>query len=161
MLPKIAQISSPASSPERRSTQRRIITFGFDTNDAQRDRRILILNLSRTGLLLQTSAELEVGEDFQIVIPEAGPVNAKIMRRTGDQFGAMFESPITQAAVSAVLLASPAGPAPLEQEEIKAAIRAHPEYVPVPEWLLWSVLVTTSLVAALFVFAVSFLPVTG
>lgn len=161
MLPKVAQISSPAVSADRRSAERRVITFGFDAYDAQSNSRIVILNLSRTGMLLQTSADLQVGEKFQVEIPESGLVEAKIMRRNDDQFGAMFDSPISQAALSAVLLASPAGPPSLDQEEIESARRSYPAYDPVPGWLIWSVLALTTLVTVLFVYAMSFLPVVG
>ncbi|MCP5379304.1 MAG: PilZ domain-containing protein [Novosphingobium sp.] len=161
MFPKIAQISSPVPSAERRGAERRIITFGFDTEDTQNRNRILILNLSRTGLLLQTSAELQVGEEIQIAIPEAGAVNAKVVRQDGDQFGAMFELPITKAAVSAVLLVSPAIPATLDEAEIDAARRSSPTYDPVPEWLLWTVLLTTTAFVLAFVYALAFLPTTS
>lgn len=161
MLPKIAQISSPGVSAERRSADRRVITFGFDTYDTQSEARIVILNLSRTGLLLQTAAQLEVGERLQIEIPQAGMVDAKIVRRSGDQFAAMFDSPITQAALSAVLLASPATPPSLDQEEVRAVRRSYPSYDPVPEWLMWSVLTVTIFVTILFLYALAFLPVVG
>lgn len=160
MLPKVAQISSPASFFERRSTQRRIITLGFDTNETLRTTRILILNLSTTGLLLQTSADLKVGEQLEIEMPQAGLVNAKITRRTDDHFGAVFDAPITQVAVSAVLLASPARPIPLARENIGEAYPACPKYDTVPGWLFWSVVTITSLVTGLFVYALGFLSVT-
>ena len=161
MLPKIAQISSPSDSAERRGAERRVISFGFNAYDSQSNARIVSLNLSRTGMLLQTVAQLEVGEKVQIDSPEAGLVEAKIMRRNGDQFGAMFDSPITQAALSAVLLASPATPPSLDEEEIKTVRRSYPGYDPVPEWLMWSVLTVTTLVTMLFLYALAFLPIIG
>lgn len=161
MLPKIAHISPLASPNDMRSAERRVITFGFSINETGRNTRILVLNLSRSGMLLQTSADLDIGEKIQVEIPEAGPVNARIVRRTGNQFGAMFDNPITKAALSAVLLASPAGPPPLDREEIRAAHRAYPSHEPVPEWLLWSVLTITSLAVALFVYSLTFLPIVG
>lgn len=161
MLPQVAQISSPASFFERRSNQRRVITLGFDAKETLRTTRILILNLSTTGLLLQTSADLKVGDQLEIEIPQAGLVNAKIIRRTDDHFGAVFDAPITPAAVSAVLLASPARPIPLNQEDIGEAYPAYPKYDTVPGWLFWSVVTLTTLVTGLFAYALGFLPVTG
>ena len=161
MLPKVAQISSPVASADRRSAERRVITFGFDTGGARSDARIVILNLSRTGLLMQTAAQLEVGETFQIEIPEAGLVDAKIMRRNGDQFGAMFDNPISQAALSAVLLASPATRPASDQEDTQGVRHNYPTYDPMPEWLLWSVLIATTLATVLFVYALAFLPIAG
>ena len=161
MLPKLAHISAPEPVTDRRAAARRVVTFGFDAAEPDGTTRLLILNLSRTGLLLQTSAELTVGESIQIEVPEAGLVDARIVRRSEDRFGAMFDAPIPQAAVSAVLLASPAQPDPLDQAEVDAAHRAYPEYRPVPEALLWTVLTVTSLVAFLFVYALSFLPIIG
>ena len=88
-------------------------------------------------------------------------MNAKITRRTDDHFGAIFDAPITQAAVSAVLLASPAKPIPLDQEDIGEAYPAYSKYDTVPGWLFWSVVTITSLATGLFVYALGFLPVTG
>lgn len=161
MLPKAAYISSAEPSAERRGAVRRVVTTGLKVAEARGNKRLLILNLSRTGLLLQTSAELEVGETIQIEVPEAGQVEAKIVRRNGDQFGAMFDNPISMAAISAVLLAAPARPGPLAREEISAAHRSHPRYDPVPDWLPLAILALTAFVAVFFVYALSFLPVTG
>lgn len=161
MLPKLAHISAPAPSADRRGAARRVISFGFDTSDFERNSRILILDLSQSGLLLQTSAELEVGEKIRIEIPEAGTVEARIVRRNGDRFGAMFDSPIGKAAVSAVLLAAPAEPPPLEEAEIDAAQRSYRAFNPAPDWLVMATLVVTGLATALFIYALAFLPVTG
>ncbi|WP_427965390.1 PilZ domain-containing protein [Altererythrobacter sp.] len=161
MLPKAAYISPVEPSAERRGAVRRVVTLGLDVAETRGNTRVLILNLSRTGLLLQTSAELEVGETIQIDVPEAGQVEAKIVRQNGDQFGAMFDNPIKQAAISAVLLAAPARPEPLAREEIAAAHRSHPSYEPVPDWLPLAILAVTACATAFFVYALSFLPITG
>lgn len=161
MLPKIAQISRPEPNAERRSASRRVITFGFDARETRGSSRILILDLSRNGMLVQTAADLAVGDQIQIEIPEAGLVDAQIIRRADDRFGAMFDMPITQGAVSAVLLASPAEPGPLDQEDVSDASSPRFEFDPVLDRIAVAILAITALVVVLFVYALSFLPVSG
>ena len=160
MLPKLAQISNSAEPSERRRAERRVISFGFDAGRSQSSARILILDISRTGALLQTSADLGVGEIIDFDIPEAGLVKAVIVRRTADNFGVEFMTPVSSAVVSAVLLASPAKPPILDEFELEAARRSVPTYDPVPEWLMWTVMLACCGAIALFIFALGFLPVT-
>lgn len=169
MLPKVAHISDPMPATDLRGAPRRVVKFGFELAGTGGASRILVLNLSRTGMLLQTSADLAIGEGLALEIPEAGLIEAQIVRKSDDQFGAVFLKPISQAAVSAVLLAAPVRPAPVRP----AAVDEAPALVPAPgprranefnsvsEWLLWGVLAATALVAAAFVYALSFLLVTG
>ncbi|MGD9664029.1 MAG: PilZ domain-containing protein [Novosphingobium sp.] len=161
MLLKTATISTPKPATDRRKAPRRVITFGFDIVEAGSNQRILILDLSRTGLRLQTAANLAVGETIEVEIPEAGLVEARIMWRADDEFGAMFASPISQAAVSAVLLASPAHAADQDKEEIKAASGPRLQPGPAPDWLMWTVLTFSALVVALFIYAIGFLPISA
>lgn len=160
MLPKVAHISDPMPATELRGAPRRVVKFGFEFAGPSSASRILILNLSRTGMLLQTSADIAIDEDIALEIPEAGLIEAKIVRKNDDQFGAVFLKPISQAAVSAVLLAAPASPAEVNAAPAPGPRRTH-EFNPVSEWLLWGILAVTALAATAFVYALSFLLVTG
>jgi hypothetical protein len=68
---------------------------------------VLILNLSLSGVLIDTAANLVVGETIQIELPEAGACPARIVWTEGNFFGCEFISPVSKAAVSAALLLAP------------------------------------------------------
>jgi transcriptional regulator with XRE-family HTH domain len=66
----------------------------------------LIRNLSTTGMLLETAADLAVGEKIAIDLPQMGNASAKIVWAGDDLFGCAFDSPLSEAAVSAAQLRS-------------------------------------------------------
>jgi transcriptional regulator with XRE-family HTH domain len=72
-----------------------------------------ILNLSVTGMLLESNAPLAVGELIQVELPHVGTASATVVWSSGNFFGCRFEKPLSSAAVSAAMLkSSPARPAP-------------------------------------------------
>lgn len=161
MLPKAAQISSRVPSTDRRSAKRRVITIGFDVGETQGKGRLVLLNLSQTGMLFQTSAELAVGEEVGIVIPEAGEVTAMFLRRTGDQYGAIFHSPIPHSAVSAVLLAAPYEEVDFEVNALDVVMKGQQRVNTNLGWFQWGILLLATLVALGFIYSLLFLPIVG
>ena len=101
-------------SKTRRSSPRRQLSLGAvlpDTGD-----EVVIHDLSTTGILIKTGADLVTFEQLQLDLPEAGPVVATVIWRSGEYFGCEFHQPLPQAAISAALLRSPflrATPAPV------------------------------------------------
>jgi hypothetical protein len=71
---------------------------------------VLILDLSTTGLLLETFGDLADGETISLSIPGAGDVDAVVKWSSGRLFGCRFLEPISTAAVSATLLRAPYEP---------------------------------------------------
>lgn len=163
MLPHTAFISSSADAPERRSSARRVIRLGFDISETPGSQPLLIIDLSRTGILLRTNADLKVGEKIRVILPESGTVEAEIVRHSGNEFGARFAAPIRNSTVSAVVLASPFETSPQSARDIRpdGAIRPSHETPPVLSWLLYLALTVTALIAGFIVFAIGFLPITG
>ncbi|GEM_PF-2014210 len=169
MLPKVATLSDTSSGLEKRGAKRRSLKFGYDAIERRGKTRVLILDLSTTGMRLQTSASFEIGEHIDLVIPEGGPVSATIVREAraeiGKEFGAEFETPITAAAVSAVLLAAPAFTAPIPREDAEQWLREAPSRYPEEyemSGLLFAILmVLAALVVGGFVSAIGFLPVSA
>ena len=166
MLPRIASLDQSAFSlVDRRSAKRRTLKLGFDTAARRGRARVLIMDISTTGMRLQTSASFEIGEQIQIVVPEAGTVTATIVRESysdiGWEFGAAFDEPITAAAVSAVLLAAPAFAPPIPEEEAKQWVREararYPEPSPIPDLVLAMFAVLSLLLAGSFVYGLGFL----
>lgn len=94
--------------------------------------RVLIHNLSTTGLLLKCPLSLAEGEDIQVDLPHAGMTSARVVWASGDMFGCRFDAPISAAALSAAQLRSPAGaedlepvPVPLLVSEEAFGVRLH------------------------------------
>lgn len=62
---------------------------------------VVVHDLSETGLLLQTSGQLTVGEKIEVVLPHAGPTAASVVWGSNEFFGCRFENHISRATVSA------------------------------------------------------------
>jgi hypothetical protein len=99
--------------PQRRTSERRValrrtlqLTVRGETpigGSAQ----VLIHDISVTGILLETSADLLIGETIEVDVPEGGPTTAIVMWNSGRFFGCQFHGRISPAAVSAAVLRSP------------------------------------------------------
>jgi transcriptional regulator with XRE-family HTH domain len=76
--------------------------------------RVLIHNLSASGLLLKCPAPLGEGEQILVDLPHAGMTSATVVWASGDMFGCRFDAPISAAVLSAAQLRSPAGADGLE-----------------------------------------------
>jgi hypothetical protein len=72
---------------------------------------VVIHDLSSTGILIQTNAELGASRRLEIELPELGATVARIVWSSGDYFGCQFEKPIPKAALSAAVLRNPFEPA--------------------------------------------------
>jgi len=129
---------------------------------------VTIHDVSSTGLLMETAAELAVLDDLEIELPEAGFTAAVVVWSSGRFYGCQFKDRISQAAISAALLRSPAsqpGDAPLElrlpdpvhqpeaiensgyqgaSEEAKASLSVRLRVILGSAVLLWSLIIWTA-----------------
>lgn len=92
-------------SRNRRSAPRRQLSLGSTLPETGDD--ALILDLSSTGILIETKADLATFEQLQLTLPEIGQVVATVIWNSGQYFGCEFLEPIPQAVISAALLRSP------------------------------------------------------
>jgi len=67
---------------------------------------IVMLDLSEAGMMISTQAEIKVDEIIEVELPELGTVEARIVWKRMSLFGCELLSPVSKAAVSAVLLKS-------------------------------------------------------
>jgi hypothetical protein len=113
-------------SRNRRAAPRRQLSLGAvlpETGD-----KAVILDLSTTGMLIETRADLATFEQLHLELPELGPTVATVMWNSGHYFGCEFHAPIPQAAISAALLQSPfalttpAVTPAVEDEEVEAEV---------------------------------------
>lgn len=103
----LAHIADPVEIPNRRRTTRRTLRLDVAARTATDESAVVIRNLSRTGLLIETDAGFSIGETFLLVLPELGAAPARIVRNDGRLFGCEFLTPVPASAISAALLRAP------------------------------------------------------
>lgn len=117
----LAHFAEESRGGEQRGANRRALRLDIPGEVlAAGEAAVTILDLSLTGVLIQTSARLAAGESFRLELPEAGNVEATIMWTSGEYYGCQFATPISPAALSAALLKGEARPAqpPQRQETV-------------------------------------------
>jgi transcriptional regulator with XRE-family HTH domain len=67
---------------------------------------VLVRNLSATGLLIETAAALQVGDEFEVDLPETPRAMAKVVWAGDSLFGCAFDRPLPDSAISAARLRS-------------------------------------------------------
>lgn len=103
----LAHIADPVETTDRRRTQRRTLRLDVAARSAAAESAVVIRNLSRTGLLIETDATFSIGETFLLVLPELGAAPARVVRSDGTLFGCEFLTPVPASAISAALLRAP------------------------------------------------------
>ena len=103
-----AQLDIEPEAGERRASRRRKLLLHAEGVSASTSRtEVIIRDLSEDGLLVESPIALTEGEMLEVVIPEAGTVQAEVAWSSERFFGCRFNRPISTAAVSAALLRSP------------------------------------------------------
>jgi hypothetical protein len=99
---------------ERRSSDRRALRLDVEGPEETGDpAQVTVHDLSRTGMLIETSTSLAQGETIEVDLPESGKVEARIVWNSGRFYGCQFSTPISNATLSAaLLLSSPPSQAP-------------------------------------------------
>lgn len=103
----LAHIADPVETADRRRMQRRTLRLDVAARSAAAESAVVIRNLSRTGLLIETDAAFSIGETFLLVLPELGAAPARVVRNDGRLFGCEFLTPVPASAISAALLRAP------------------------------------------------------
>jgi transcriptional regulator with XRE-family HTH domain len=86
----------------RRELHLRLATLG----GKQAVANVVVLDLSQTGLLIQTTLHLAIDDSLQINLPHSGFQAARVVWISGELVGCRFEEPISAATVSAAQLRS-------------------------------------------------------
>lgn len=107
MALQLAQITIEPGTGERRYASRRTLSLGTLASTDPASWRVVIHDLSETGLRIQTSMSLAVGDEIEVALPEAETVTARVVWSEDTTYGCEFLTPITKGAVSASLLLSP------------------------------------------------------
>lgn len=107
MIPLRAQLSTEAQPADQRRASRRTLKLEVQSSAAHNATKAVIHNLSEAGLLIETTAELGVGEVLEVELPHAGSISTRVARSSGNLYGCEFVTPLSKAAVSAALLRAP------------------------------------------------------
>jgi PilZ domain-containing protein len=105
-----AVLDARALGATRRTVARRKLRFAARGSADSGVTNVLILDISTTGLLLESDAALVNGETIELDLPEAPGIRALVKWTSGNLFGCQFKKPISKAAVSAALLRAPYAP---------------------------------------------------
>lgn len=90
----------------RRAPRHRILLDAELRSPSGDARDVVVRNISATGILLETEFPLEQDEVLELVLPETGVSEARIVWADGRLYGCEFIEPITSAALSAAQLKS-------------------------------------------------------
>ena len=100
----VAYINNSQTS-EKRGVQRRTLRLEVDAvTAAPTPARLMIHDLSPTGLLVEADDGLTVGEQLHVELPGSGTFPARVMWSSGRFTGCKFDQPLPRAAISAALL---------------------------------------------------------
>ena len=95
---------TPASDDPRRNVRHSLrLESSGATADGQRV-AVTVHNISIAGLLIETSAQIEVGEAFAIDLPETDSRLATVSWASGSFHGCQFDQPLTPAELGAAQL---------------------------------------------------------
>jgi hypothetical protein len=161
MQPLGAEILTEVLIGDERTAVRRSLRLGVSASSSGQITMALILNISETGLLIETLLKLAEGETLEVEIPGAIETTARVIWTEGFLAGCEFARPVSLAAVSAAQLMSPAaGPG----AETQASAPEYPSEV--GRWdydeafVQTAIVIVTSLISvlALLIFLAAVLP---
>jgi hypothetical protein len=93
-------------SDEERIARRHHLTLSASVSAGGSAARVVVHNISATGLLIEADLALEIGDEVEVELPDTGTTQAEVVWRSGGFFGCEFERAVTTAAVSAARLRS-------------------------------------------------------
>ena len=100
----VAEFSDEPEGVERRGSNRRKLKFESVLTTSRPPSKVVVLDLSEVGLMLHADERLAVDETFEVMLPEAGLVEAQVVWKRNTLYGCKFLTPVSRAMISAVLL---------------------------------------------------------
>ncbi len=99
---------TPSLREDRRQTSRWQVDLLVNLPPEQGQRFARVRNLSEGGMMLETDADMVVGDTLSVRLEGAISAEARIVWRQQQKYGCQFLEPIPTAVVSAALLQAPA-----------------------------------------------------
>lgn len=107
-MPFPATIETAVRADDQRSDTRiRLNLEATGTLESGGTALVLIHDLSRTGLLMETDAALVLGQAVWVALPHSGDIATTIVWNSGTLFGCRFETPLSHGTLSAARLRNP------------------------------------------------------
>lgn len=95
-----------ADQARPRAGRRRLLMEAEGALPSGAGMRVTVHNLSETGLLMQTTEELDIGETIDLALPEVGDARARVVWASDELYGCAFDTPLPPATLSAAQLRS-------------------------------------------------------
>lgn len=156
------QFASIETSTDSRGRLRRKLLLEVDASTPAREAyRTVVRNLSETGLLIETTAALALGDLIEVDLPRAGAAAATVMWNSDRLFGCNFAEDLSAGAVSAALLQAAsqphaAGPGTVIGPAPEAALPIEKLSLPTRAWTITGLaLLSWAAVAALIAWMVA------
>lgn len=99
---------SPESAGKARDPRRMLRLEAQGLTASGDAARVLVHNISASGLLLESEVALEPNERIDVDLPQAGTIPARVIWASGSYYGCQFEAAISTAVLSATQLRSEA-----------------------------------------------------
>ncbi len=115
---------TPIPCEDRRDSGRWHVDLLLALPADQGGRHAHVRNLSEGGMMLETDADMEIGDLLTVKLEGAPGTDARIVWRQEQSYGCQFLTPIPTALVSAAILQAPA--------ELPAHIAAEPRFEEYP-----------------------------
>jgi hypothetical protein len=103
----LAEFEPTDQGPHAAREPRRRLRLLASARGVDEELLVMVMNLSRTGMLIDAYVPLSVGELLDIELPEAGVVTAHIVWTSGTLSGCEFRHVLPRAAVIAAQLLAP------------------------------------------------------
>ena len=111
---------------DRRSKPRHRLRLG--TNIKATGENASVHDISSTGMLIETTVDLQPLDALEVDLPENGPTEALVMWSSGQFYGCEFKQPLSKAAISAAFLRS----TPTDSQEVSPNSPRHTPTGPTP-----------------------------
>lgn len=105
-MPIAAHFDANDAAGRPRAERRRILLETQGSLESGASMQVVLHNFSESGVLLESSVELEIGETLDLDLPDATHTRARVIWASGKLYGCAFDAAIPSATLRAVQLRS-------------------------------------------------------
>ena len=102
-----AKIVEQDDGAELRSAERRVLRLSVSLSKADDGIDATVHDLSKSGLRIETDADLAVGEELMVDLPGDNLIEARVVWHRENSYGCEFVSPIAKSVFGAAVLRAP------------------------------------------------------
>lgn len=106
----------PVDPLRPRAARRQLLLESAGFTASGQTARVLIHNVSTTGLLIESTVALAEAERIEIALPQIGSATAHVVWTSENFYGCRFDAPVPMSALSALQLSSQSSPVPAPGE---------------------------------------------